>query len=169
MTIYEGDRAEIRCNLFDSTHNANRPFNGAWAREGGKSLQALPSNFRVLANNVLLIENARESDSGKYRCTAVAKYESVFENLQVRVMPRPRQAVASDFPVYIRVLEPSMSSHLIQLGSRVFVECSARDPNVRHVSWSKISGGYDRSVNIFYKSFMLDLNQKLLLNKCQPF
>lgn len=95
--MYEGERAEIRCELYDVTHGTNRPFNGTWKREGDLSQQPLPSNFRVSYDNILHIEDARVSDSGNYRCTAVAKYEKVYENVQVRVHKREPQNYQQEY------------------------------------------------------------------------
>lgn len=140
VEVNEGDRAEVRCQFY-TRDGSPSDMSISWAKEGGR----LPPNVQQ-RGTVLLIDEAKSTDSGVYTCTLEQKPDKFMRRLNVRVNrvePAPASS-AQSFPLHIRLLEPS-NANSFRVNLRVVVECLALiDEDVKEIIWSK-QDGHDRS------------------------
>lgn len=80
LDLYEGQRSMLECQ-FNSRNGFKSDFNFIWTRDNG---QQLSSAFYV-QNEILYLDNVKESDSGFYKCSLDASPVDISRTVYVRV------------------------------------------------------------------------------------
>ncbi|XP_033105528.1 hemicentin-1-like isoform X2 [Anneissia japonica] len=119
VTTLPGANAVLRCQAYSTVK-----YNITWTKP--RSYVPLRENefVRQLANGSLLVMNVRDSDGGKYRCTAANEGGSVYEELFLLVQEVP-------------VITILASNITYTAGMNLTLNCFASGYPTPSISWSK--------------------------------
>ncbi|CAG9782356.1 unnamed protein product [Diatraea saccharalis] len=105
---FEGERVQLEC-----VTSGNPAPHITWQRASGRPL---PVSIEII-DDLLIIENAREEDSGEYRCIATNSLGSVDRTAIVNIRPRPAAPTRDKLTV-------SQNSPTVTEGQNTRVTCT---------------------------------------------